>query len=140
MVKTFLKGKRKLSHLRGTYPAQNDPTFVKWDKEDSMIMSWLWNSMLPEVSKTCMFLTILKKIWETICQTYSKIQDTALIYEIKTKITAIKQDTLSITECYNVMKGLWLELDYYQNFKMKCSENVAMLLKLVERGGFFSFL
>ena len=88
--KTFLKGKRKLSHLRGTYPAQNDPTFVKWDKEDSMIMSWLWNLMLPEVSGTCVFLTAAREIWETVRQTYSKMQDTTLIYEIKTKITTTK--------------------------------------------------
>ncbi|RVX11286.1 hypothetical protein CK203_019739 [Vitis vinifera] len=47
--KTFLKGKRKLSHLMGIKPAQNDPTFVKRDGEDSMIMSWLWNLMLLKV-------------------------------------------------------------------------------------------
>ena len=104
-----------------------------------MIMSWLWNSMLLEVSGTCMFLTRAREIWETVRQTYSKMQDVALIYEIKTKITT-KQGTLSITEYYNVMKGLWLELDYYQNFQMKCSEDAAMLLKSVERERLFEFL
>ncbi|RVW47679.1 hypothetical protein CK203_095457 [Vitis vinifera] len=44
----FSKRKRKLSHLMGIKPAQNDPTFVKRDGEDLMIMSWLWNLMLPE--------------------------------------------------------------------------------------------
>ena len=62
MVKTFLKGKGKLSHLIGTEPAQNDPTFVKWDKKDSMIMSWLWNSMLLEVSWTFMVLITIGEI------------------------------------------------------------------------------
>ncbi|KAL6345553.1 hypothetical protein AAG906_017280 [Vitis piasezkii] len=57
------------------------------DEEDSMIMSWLWNSMLLDVSGTCMFLTRAREIWETVRQTYSKMQDVALIYEIKTKIT-----------------------------------------------------
>ncbi|RVW61060.1 hypothetical protein CK203_045851 [Vitis vinifera] len=109
------------------------------DEEDSMIMSWLWNSMLLEVSGTCMFLTRAREIWETVRQTYSKMQDVALIYEIKTKITT-KQGTLSITEYSNVMKGLWLELDYYQNFQMKCSEDAAMLLKSVERERLFEFL
>ena len=68
------------------------------------------------------------------------MQDATLIYEIKTKITTTKQGTLSITEYYNVMKGLWLELDYYKNFQMKCSEDVAMLLKFVERERIFQFL
>ena len=68
------------------------------------------------------------------------MQDATLIYEIKTKITTTKQGTLSITEYYNVMKRLWLELDYYKNFQMKCSEDVAMLLKFVERERIFQFL
>ena len=38
------------------------------------------------------------------------------------------------------MKGLWLQLDYYQNFKIKCSEYAMMLQKFVESEGFFNFL
>ena len=95
----------------GTRPAQNDPLFVKWDEEDSMIM--LWNSMLPEVSKNCMFLTTTREIWETVCQTYSKMHDASFIYNVKTRIKTIKQGTLLIIEYYNIMKGLCLELDYY---------------------------
>ena len=38
------------------------------------------------------------------------------------------------------MKGLWLQLDYYQNFKIKCSEYAMMLRKFVESEGFFNFL
>ena len=41
---------------------------------------------------------------------------------------------------YNIMKSLWLELDYYQNIKMKCSEDVVMILKYVERERIFYFL
>ena len=52
-----MKGKEKLSHLLGTGPAKGDPEFHIWDEEDSMIMSWLWNSMLHEISITSMFLS-----------------------------------------------------------------------------------
>ena len=41
---------------------------------------------------------------------------------------------------YNIMKSLWLELDYYQIIKMKCSEDVVMILKYVERERIFYFL
>ncbi|KAL5734449.1 hypothetical protein ACOSP7_032310 [Xanthoceras sorbifolium] len=54
-------------------------------------MSWLWKSMSPEISDTCMFLNTAKEIWETIKQTYSKVRDAAKIYEIKMKIAATKQ-------------------------------------------------
>ncbi|RVW89560.1 Protein enhanced disease resistance 2 [Vitis vinifera] len=71
-VRTVLKGKDKLSHLIGIGLGLEDLKFNQWDEEDSMIMSWLWNSMLPKISGICMFLTMAKEIWETIRQTYSK--------------------------------------------------------------------
>jgi len=36
-----------------------------------MIMAWLWNSMVPEISDTCMFLNSAKAIWIAIEKTYS---------------------------------------------------------------------
>ena len=39
LVRTFLKGKWKLSHLVGKGPDPSGPKFHIWDEEDSMIMS-----------------------------------------------------------------------------------------------------
>lgn len=61
----------------------------------------------------CMFFITVREIWGVVRQTYSKIQDASQIYEIKTKITVTKQGSLSIIEYLNMMKRLWLELDYY---------------------------
>ncbi|RVX15206.1 hypothetical protein CK203_008040 [Vitis vinifera] len=47
---THVLGKRKLSHLVGKRPNLSDLKFHVWDEEDSMIMSWLWNSMVPKIN------------------------------------------------------------------------------------------
>ena len=52
---TFLKGKGTLSHLMGIEPRRGDPWFDAQDGPDSMIMTWLWNSMMPEISDTYIF-------------------------------------------------------------------------------------
>ncbi|XP_052199312.1 uncharacterized protein LOC127806213 [Diospyros lotus] len=88
IVKTFLKGRGKISHLNGSDPSNEDLKFQAWDEEDSMIMSWFWNSMQPEISKYYMFLTTAKAGWDTVQKTYSKMQDAVGLYEIKTKISA----------------------------------------------------
>ena len=62
LVRTFLKGKGKLSHLLGKGPSKDDPKFVAWDEQDSMVMSWLWNLMLLEISNMCIFLGSSKEI------------------------------------------------------------------------------
>ena len=83
-------GKDKISHLLGTRPKVRDPKFNAWDEDDSMVMSWLWNSMTPTISDACMFLSTTKEIWESIRHTYLKARDAAQVYEIKIKIAATK--------------------------------------------------
>lgn len=103
LVRTFLKGKGKLGHLLGTGPSKEDPKFDAWDEHDSMVMSWLWNSMLPEISDTVMFLNTAKEIWDAVKETYSKVHDAARIYKIKTKLSATKQGARSVTEYSNLL-------------------------------------
>ena len=55
LIQTILKGKGKISHITGTGPTKEDPAYVAWDKEDSMIIAWLWSSMAPEISDIYMF-------------------------------------------------------------------------------------
>ena len=50
----------------------------------------LFNSMMPEISDTCMFLTTAKDIWDAVLQSYSKALDATQVYEIKVKIGATK--------------------------------------------------
>jgi len=64
--------------------------FESWDEKDSMIMTWLWNSMVLEISDTCMFLKLVKEIWEVVQQTYSKAKDVAQIYNVKVKSVVTK--------------------------------------------------
>jgi len=85
-----LKGKGKGSHIIGNASDEVDPNFKTWDEEDSMIMAWLWNSMVPKISDTCMLLKSAKQIWEAVKQTYSKAKDVVQIYDVKVKIVAAK--------------------------------------------------
>ncbi|KAG6741741.1 hypothetical protein POTOM_055019 [Populus tomentosa] len=87
-----------------------------------------------------MFLTTSKDIWEVVRHTYYKVKDVALIYKIETKLSMTKQGAMMVIDYYNTMKGFWLELDYYQDFKMHCSEDALILKNYVERQRIFEFL
>ena len=96
--------------------------------------------MQPDVSRNYMFLSTAREIWEVAKQTYSKVQDVSVIYEVKTKISSTKQGGMTVTEYYNSMNGLWLELDQYQKIKMVCSADAATLNKIMERDRIVEFL
>ena len=140
LVRIVPKGKRKISHLMGTRPKPRDPRLEAWDEEDSMIMAWLWNSMTPEFSDTCMFLAMAKDIWDAIQQTYSKARDAAQVYEVKVKMIAAKQGSKTVTEYVNQLKALWQELDHYRVIKTKCPEDAVVLKDFIEQDRVYDFL
>ncbi|KAI9160081.1 hypothetical protein LWI28_004924 [Acer negundo] len=140
VVRTFRKGKGKVSHLFGTRPAEKDPKFAAWDEEDSMVVSWLWNSMPPDISDTCMFLPTAKDVWESIQQTYSKVKDAAQVYEIKAKTSSTKQGFKSVTEYANTLQNLWQEMNHYRCIAMKCSEDATTLKQFIEKDRIYDFL
>ena len=95
--KNLHKGEREIGSSHWTRDECDDSKFAVWEEEDSQIMSWLWNSMQPEIRRTCMFPPTAKEIWESVCQTYSKVRDASQIFDLKTKIYNTKQGTLSVT-------------------------------------------
>ncbi|KAG5233092.1 BRD4-interacting chromatin-remodeling complex-associated protein [Salix suchowensis] len=86
-------------------------------------MSWLWNSTIPRVCGPYMFLNTTKDVWDAI----------------KTKFSMTKQGNMMVIEYYYIMKSFWLELDYYQDFKMKCSDDAIILKNYIERERIFEF-
>ena len=61
-IKTFLKGCGKGGHLIGLPPKKEDPSFTAWNVEYSRIMSWIWSTMQPQISKNYMFLSTAREI------------------------------------------------------------------------------
>ncbi|KAJ1432878.1 gag-polypeptide of LTR copia-type [Sesbania bispinosa] len=119
----------------------NGKNYLKWSQLiNSMIMTWLWNSMIPEINDTCMFLKLAKEIWEAVEQTYSKDKDVAQIYKVKVKTMGAKQGNKSVTEYANQLKSLWVELDRYRFIKTRCSEDSTILKEYIEQDRVYDFL
>ena len=87
-----------------------------------------------------MFLPTAKTIWVALYQTYSKVNDAALIYDIKMKTTGAKQGTKTLTEYANFLQNQWRELDYYRTIDLNCSICVVTIKKFIERDRVYDFL
>ncbi|KAJ1421344.1 hypothetical protein SESBI_13778 [Sesbania bispinosa] len=103
-------------------------------------MAWLWNSMIPEISYTCMFLNLEKEIWDSVEQTYAKAKDTAQVYEVKVKNLVAKLGNKTIIEYANQLKSLWMELDHYRAIKTTCSKDSIILKDHIEKDRVHDFL
>lgn len=70
---------------------------------------------------------------------HSKVND-AQTYEIKTKISATKQVTRTVTGYLSLLQGLWQEIDHYQCIQMHCCEGASILKRFVEKKCIYDFL
>ena len=138
----FIKARGMQGYITGASkkPAANDDNFNQWDSENSLVMSWLINSMQPQISKTYLLLDTAVKIWNAATLTYSRVGNDAQIFEIRNKVHGIKQGELTISQFFSELSGLWQELDYYQDFQADCTADAVKFQKLIEKERVYDFL
>lgn len=137
-----LKSRVKMGYKFGAIaePEEIDPKDAMWDAENSTVMSWLLNLILPEISRRLRLLPTTKEIWHSVNQIYSKIGVAAQIYEPKVQIHWTEQGTMTINQYYNTMRSLWLELDLYQTVEMESAADSVKLKNFLGFERLFEFL
>ncbi|KAL5772429.1 hypothetical protein ACOSQ2_012353 [Xanthoceras sorbifolium] len=95
-VQIFFKSRGIMEHLRGTVkePEESDPSYNSWEARNSQI---LINSIILGISKSFLFLSNAKEIWDSVTRTYSKKGKATRIFELKRKIHNTKQGDSSVT-------------------------------------------
>lgn len=121
-VKLFIRGRGKFGYLSSTTtkPAEEDEESERWEAENSMIMSWLINSMDPSVGRTYLFLTTAHDIWNAVNETYSDLGNAGQWFELKTRLWRLKQGEKTVTQYYTDLKTLWQEVDMFSDYEWSC--------------------
>ncbi|CAI8601215.1 unnamed protein product [Vicia faba] len=85
LVKIFLEGKGREGYTTGGSKCleKGDKNFQKWKLENSQVMSWLLNTMTNEIGENFMFYDTAKEIWDAVKETYSNVDNTFVVFEIK---------------------------------------------------------
>jgi hypothetical protein len=115
-VIVFLTGRGKESYLTTTKPTDaTDATKIStWIKEDAQIMTWLWNSLEPDVFNNVSYLESSKDIWDTLRLMYSSEENITRIHELYQDMFSLQQGDRSIEEYFSLLQGMWDELNVYQ--------------------------
>lgn len=84
-VKIYLQGKGKEGYITGDSkcPKKGDSNLEKWQLENSLVMSWLLNTMTNEIGENFMYYDTAKEMWDAVKETYSNVDNTSAIFEIK---------------------------------------------------------
>ena len=108
-MKLVIDGRGKLGYLTGEVkePKEGSDGHKLLRFENSLVMAWLLNSMDASIAKPHMFMKIAKEVWDSIRETFSDLENSSQIFELKTRLWQSKQGNRDVTTHYNKMVALW---------------------------------
>ncbi|RVW90086.1 hypothetical protein CK203_035933 [Vitis vinifera] len=106
-----------------------DPKFKTWKLENSMVMSWLINSMTNEIGEAFMFYETAKEIWDAAKETYLDKE----LFSVKEILNDLKQGELTVTQYFNALNKCRQHLDLFDENKLGCPDCCRKYKKIVEK-------
>lgn len=141
-VELFITGRGKKDYLSGkmVIPAETDAKFSTWEAENSMIMSWLLGSMIPEISNNFMLSSTAAEIWHAAKEMYSNTDNISELYELESQLKDIKQGDLGVSKYFSSLNQIWQQIDTLEMHQWTCSADSQRYKGIKETRRLFGFL
>ncbi|CAL1395389.1 unnamed protein product [Linum trigynum] len=113
-VLNVLKTKHKMGFVDGSLPrpAITDPQFHLWDGCNTVVLTWILNSVNKDIRRSVMRQDNAKVLWDELKRRFGQLSANRMI-NLKDEIHKCKQGNLTITQYYTQIKGLWDEYTEY---------------------------
>ncbi|XP_057792112.1 uncharacterized protein LOC131008970 [Salvia miltiorrhiza] len=112
---TALMAKNKLAFVDGTIdrPQPTEAIYSQWLRCNSMVVSWLRNSVVPDISSSLMYLDDASLIWNDLKDRFAQ-GNVARVYQLKQQLLTLKQGSDDVGAYYTKLRILW---DEYKDFQ-----------------------
>ncbi|XP_057796577.1 uncharacterized protein LOC131012611 [Salvia miltiorrhiza] len=112
---TALMAKNKVAFIDGSIirPHSTDLLFSQWLRCNSMVVSWLRNSVVPEISSSIMYIDDASLIWSDLKERFSQ-GNLARICQLKQQLLTLKQGSDDVSAYFTKLRILW---DEYRDFQ-----------------------
>ncbi|WJZ95113.1 hypothetical protein VitviT2T_013904 [Vitis vinifera] len=120
-MRISLSAKEKIGFVTGSIkpPSSTDDSFPSWQRCNDMVISWLLNSIHPDIASSVIYAETTLEIWADLRECFSQGNDSR-IYQIKRDIVEHRQGQQSISVYYTKLKAFWDELSSYHEV-LSCS-------------------
>ncbi|XP_038707316.1 uncharacterized protein LOC120002627 [Tripterygium wilfordii] len=107
-----LEARNKSGFVDGTLkvPDESDPIFPFWRQSNSLIKTWLTNSISPSILQSVSTWKSAREIWLDLKSIYS-VANATRVFEVVREISNIRQGAMNVTDYYSKIKSLWDELE-----------------------------
>ncbi|XP_061366043.1 uncharacterized protein LOC133309296 [Gastrolobium bilobum] len=103
--------KNKLFFVDGSLPRplSDDLLFPSWNRCNSMVTSWIFNSVSKEISDSLLYFSSASEIWTDLRTRFLQANSPKL-FQLKQQIASLTQGSLDVNGYYTRLKILWDEL------------------------------
>ncbi|KAL0416774.1 UNVERIFIED_CONTAM: hypothetical protein Slati_3509300 [Sesamum latifolium] len=140
-MRRALRAKNKLGFIDGTItkPDVTNSLFVVWERCNDMIVSWIQNSISPQLKTRVIFVDDASEIWQELQERFAQ-QNGSRIYKLKKALSNLAQGDDSVSISYGKLKVLWDELSIYDPIpECTCGKSRA-LTESYQRDNIIQFL
>ncbi|KAJ0855244.1 putative transcription factor interactor and regulator CCHC(Zn) family [Helianthus annuus] len=111
-MKLALEAKNKFGFIDGKCKknSEDDVLSSQWDRCNSVVLSWLLNSVSEELYLGQVFSKLVSEVWIDLKETYDKV-DGSIVYDLYKKINCITQSGSSVSEYYHRLNTMWKQFD-----------------------------
>jgi hypothetical protein len=81
-----------------------------------------------------------KQVWDSAATTYFDGTDTSQVYDLRRRVTRMKQAGGSIEKYYNNLQGLWREIDFRRPNPMDCVVDIQKYNLILQEDRVYTFL
>ncbi|KAG7543853.1 Reverse transcriptase RNA-dependent DNA polymerase [Arabidopsis thaliana x Arabidopsis arenosa] len=107
-----LDAKNKFAFVDGSLPRppEYDPSFRVWSRCNSMVKSWILNSVTKQIYKSILRFNDASEIWRDLITRFH-ITNLPRSYQLTQQIWSLQQGSMSLSDYYTALKTLWDDLD-----------------------------
>ncbi|KAH9781145.1 retrovirus-related pol polyprotein from transposon RE1 [Citrus sinensis] len=106
---------QKFGFVDGTVkpPADDSANLEDWWMVNSMLVSWIHNTIEPNLRSTVTYTEVAKLLWDDIKERFS-VGNGPHVQQLKSELANCKQRGMTILNYYGKLKMLWEELSNYE--------------------------
>ncbi|KAL3632291.1 hypothetical protein CASFOL_025275 [Castilleja foliolosa] len=141
-IKLALGARGWMHHITGIPkpPLPTETNYPTWEKTNIQVISWLVDSMVPDLMGQFIEYQTARELWNGIYETYRSGEDALQIYDLHIQANRLFQGEQSLEKYYQSCQSIWRDIDRRDPNNMECANDIQKYNKKIQTFRLYQFI